>query len=505
MQIATHPVWTSQDDSIESKPLRGQTEVDVVVVGAGITGLSAAALLREAGRRVLVIEKDAMGAGETGRTTAHVTEAIDVRYHSIRKTFGPEAARLVAAASRRAIEQIATFIERNAIDCGFRRLPGFLYTENRNRVADLKSEAVSAKEAGLDVSFTTEVPLPFPTRGAVRFDNQAQLHPLQYLRGLHHNFAEGVVRARVLKVEGGEPCVVETDGGAIRARAVILATNAPIADAIVHIAVVAQRSYAIAIKSSSEHPDGLFWDTADPYHYTRWQDTSEGTYLIVGGEDHKTGEESDRDRFAALESFASERFGTGTAQYRWSGQIIEPADGLPLIGPHPIKPNVYVATGYSGQGITMGTFAGILLTDRIVGRRNACAELFDPARLPRNGFRKIAEGAIDFAKNIAADRIAQADIAADRTFDVKSGDGKIVLAGGRKVALHRDDGGALHALSPVCTHMKCDVGWNGAEKTWDCPCHGSRFGIDGDVINGPATKPLEQVEVREEELPPRLR
>ena len=505
MEIATHPVWTAKDTPVGLNPLRGATEVDVVIVGAGITGLTAAALLREAGRRVLVVEKDAIGAGESGRTTAHVTEAIDARYHTIRKTFGPDAARLAASASRRAIEQIATFIERDAIECSFRRLPGFLYTENRNRVAGLKSEAVSAKEAGLDASFTTDVPLPFPTRGAVRFDNQAQLHPLQYLRGLIHKFAEGVVRARVLKIEGGEPCVVETDAGTIRARSVILATNAPIADAIVHIAVVPQRSYAVAIKTSSEHPDGLFWDTADPYHYTRWQDMPDGTYLIVGGEDHKTGEEDERDRFAALESFAAERFGGGAAHYRWSGQIIEPADGLPLIGPHPIKPNVYVATGFAGQGMTMGTFAAILLTDRITGQRNACAELFDPARLPRNGLRTIAQEAIGYAKNIAADRIAQADVSTDRAFDVKSGEGKIVLAGGRKVAVHRDDGGALHAVSPVCTHMKCDVGWNAAEKTWDCPCHGSRFGIDGDVINGPATKNLERIEIGEEELPRRLR
>lgn len=501
MEISSHPLWTAHDAAIALNPLRGGAEADVVIVGAGITGLTAARLLRDAGRRVIVVEKDAIGAGETGRTTAHVTEAMDARYHAIRRTFGPDAARLVASASHRAIEQIAMFVERDTIDCGFRRLPGFLYTENRNRVAELKSEAVAAKEAGLAASFTTDVPLPFPTRGAVRFDDQAQLHPLQYLRGLFSKIADAVVRAAALKIEGGEPCIVETDAGTIRAGAVILATNAPIADAIVHIAIVPRRTYALAFKAEGEHPEGLFWDTADPYHYTRWQDA----YLIVGGEDHKTGEESERDRFAALETFAAAHFQTAAAQYRWSGQIIESADGLPLIGPHPIKPNVYVATGYSGQGMTMGTFAAMLLWDRINNRRNACAELFDPARLPRSGARKIVEEGAGYAKHIIADRIAQADVAADNTFDVKSGEGKIVLHDGRKMAIHRDDGGALHAVSPVCTHMKCDVTWNAAEKTWDCPCHGSRFGIGGDVINGPATKALEKIEVREEELPPRLR
>ena len=395
MEIATTPLWNAQAAALSLTALRGDLETDVVIIGAGVTGLTAATLLRDAGHRVLVLEKEAPGAGETGRTTAHVTESIDVRYHAIRKTFGPDAARLVASASHRAIEQIATLIERNAIECGFRRLPGFLYTENRNRVADLKSEAASAKEAGLQTSFTTEVPLPFPTRGAVRFENQAQLHPGQYLRGLFSKIADSVVRADALRIEGGQPCVVETTAGTIRARSVVMATNAPIADAIVHIVIVPKRSYAVAFKVTDEHPDGLFWDTADPYHYTRWQQTPGGTYLIVGGEDHKTGEEGDRDQFAGLESFARERFHTGAAQYRWSGQIIEPADGLPLIGRHPIKPNVYIATGYSGQGMTLGTFAAILISDRIAGRANECAELFEPGRLPRAAARRSPQRGIE--------------------------------------------------------------------------------------------------------------
>jgi glycine/D-amino acid oxidase-like deaminating enzyme/nitrite reductase/ring-hydroxylating ferredoxin subunit len=478
--------------------LSGDLQADVVIVGAGITGLTAALLLKERGHKVAVVDKETVGSGETGNTTAHITEAVDARYHYLRRVFGKDEARLVADASHASMEKIAELVDRLGIDCHFRRVPGYLYTEKRKRIAEVKNEVSAAKESGLDVSWTEDVPLPFATRGAALFANQAQFHPGEYLNALaahvagngSHIFGNTLVTG----IQEGEPCVVETDRGSITAKAVLMATNTPIAGyTTLHTKSTAYRTYALAFRAEGEHPEGLFWDTADPYHYTRWQDTDAGTFLIIGGEDHKVGEEEDTEAcFARLLEYCRQQFGVGEPEHRWSGQIIEPHDGLPFIGGGPL----YVATGYSGQGITLGTLGGMMVADLISGLETPWTSLFDPMRVKlRGSVREFMAQNLAFPGHLIPDRLTSFDVEGKQSIDVQSGEGKILKLEGRKVACYRDEGGALHTVSPVCTHMGCDVAFNDAEKTWDCPCHGSRFTPDGDVLNGPAHKPLEHIEL----------
>jgi len=493
MKQQTTSLWQATETTPKFPPLAGNETADAVIVGAGITGLSAAAILRGRGLSVIVLEKETIAAGESGNTTAHLTEAVDARYHYLKRKYSPEDARLVAEASRASIAKIEELIATHGIDCRFRRVPGYLYTEKRKYVAELKSEARAAQESGLDVTFTDSVPLPFLTRGAALFANQAQFHPVEYLSGLAAKLAADGVRifenTHVTDVKNGEPCVVETEHGTITAKSVLMATNVPIAGFThIHTLAVPYRTYAIAFESSAEHPEGLFWDTADPYHYTRWQETDEGTFMIVGGEDHRTGEEEDTEGcFQRLLDYTREHFGDVRERYRWSGQVIEPHGGLPLIGG---KENVYIATGYAGQGMTFGTVGAMIVADLITGVENPWAKVFDLDRVrPHMTAREFLTENMHFPAHLVKDKLSL-DVEAKSLDEVKSGEGKIVKVGGKKMAAFRDESGALHCLSPVCTHLGCDVAFNDAEKTWDCPCHGSRFTTDGAVLNGPAREPL---------------
>ena len=487
-------LWHATESTPKFDALTGEQTADVVVVGAGITGLTAAALLRERGRSVIVLEKETVAGGETGNTTAHITEAVDARYHYLKRKYSPEDAKLVADASRASIEKIAELIERHAIDCRFRRVPGYLYTEKRKYVAELKSEARAARESGVDATFVETVPLPFMTRGAALFANQAQFHPLEYLSGLASKLDCPIFeRTRVTDVKNGDPCVVETEHGRVTAKAVLMATNVPVAGYThIHTLAAPYRTYAIAFEWNGAHPEGLFWDTADPYHYTRWQDTDEGTFMIVGGEDHRVGEEEDTEAcFQRLLDYTREHYPDARERYRWSGQVIEPHGGLPLIGG---KENVYISTGYAGQGMTFGTVGAMIVADLITGVDNPWASVFDLDRVrPHMTAREFLTENLHFPVHLAKDRLTSFDVEAKSLDEVKSGEGKIVQLNGKKIAAFRDGAGALHCLSPVCTHMKCDVAFNDAEKTWDCPCHGSRFTTDGEVLNGPAREPLAKV------------
>jgi glycine/D-amino acid oxidase-like deaminating enzyme/nitrite reductase/ring-hydroxylating ferredoxin subunit len=495
VQQQTTSLWQATASSPAYEPLRGDTRVDVVIVGAGITGLTAALLLAEKGKRVAVIEKETIASGETGNTTAHITVAIDARYHYVQRHYSKEEAKLVAGASQASLEKIAELVQRYSIDCHFKRVPGYLYTEKRKYVAELKNEAAAAREAGLAAQWVDSVPLPFETRGAVLWPDQAQFHPYEYITALaRHAAAAGVQiheRTFAKKIEQG---LVETEHGNVTADAVFMATNVPVSGFThVHVKAAAYRSYAIGFSDSGNAREGLFWDTADPYHYTRWQDTSEGRFMIVGGEDHRVGEEEETEAcFDRLRSYTRESFGEHPERYRWSGQVIEPHGGLPMIGG---SKDVYISTGYAGQGMTFGTAGAMLVSDLILGVENPWADLFDPNRnRPHVTTKEFITENMHFPAHLAADRLTSADVEGKSTDEVQPGEGRILKLDGRKVAAYRDDGGTLHCLSPICPHMGCDVAWNGAERSWDCPCHGSRFTPTGEVLNGPAHKPLSKID-----------
>lgn len=483
-------------------PLPGPLETDVVIAGGGISGLTAAVILARAGKRVVLLERDSIGSGETGNTTSHLTEAVDARYQALIRDFGEEGARLVAASSRDAIDWIEALVREARVDCGFARVPGYLYTERTADVASLADELDAARRAGCAVAWTDEVPLPFPTQGGVRWDNQAQVHATAYLDGLLKEAmthgAQIYEHTRVVAVEEDDPCRVETEHGTVRAKDVFVAANVPVNNRVLlHTKIAAYRSYVLAAQCAPTLLHGLFWDTDDPYHYTRCQRANGYTYLIVGGEDHRTGEHTDTEGcYERLFRYAYQRFGVSVTDYRWSGQIIEPVDGLPFIGRNAASQRVYVATGYAGNGMTFGTLAGVIVSDLIQRRQNPYAALYDATRIKplAAAYDYVAEN-VPFPAHLITDRLTSLNVEDGAVQALRPEEGGIFNSDEGRIAVCRDRHGAVHACSAVCTHLGCDVAWNKAEQTWDCPCHGSRFSPDGTVINGPAVSDLRRIPV----------
>jgi glycine/D-amino acid oxidase-like deaminating enzyme/nitrite reductase/ring-hydroxylating ferredoxin subunit len=486
--------------------LAADLSADVIVVGAGIAGLSTAYLLGRAGRSVVVLDSGPIVSGETERTTAHLASAMDDRFIELERIHGAEGARLAAESHAAAIDLIEEIVRLENIECGFQRLDGYLFTPPRSSREILDSELAAARRAGLtEAELVVRSPLlGFDTGPAIRFPNQAQFHPLKYLAAL----ASAIVRdggqifaqTHATSIEGGDEARVRTAAGyTVVGEAVVIATNSPINDRVVlHTKQAPYRTYVIgATIPRGSVPPALYWDTEDPYHYVRLTAGTTGEdYLIVGGEDHRTGQADDfAARFARLERWTRERFPIGDVTFRWSGQVLEPVDCLGFIGRNPMDhDNVYVATGDSGQGMTHGTLAGMIISDLIVGRENRWSALYDPSR--RSGAREPMEFAKDTANMVLqyAKWLTPGDASAADS--LPRGCGAVIRAGGGKVAVYRDEDGNLHECSAVCPHLGAIVTWNDAEKSWDCPAHGSRFDRFGKVVNGPAKDDLQPASTR---------
>jgi glycine/D-amino acid oxidase-like deaminating enzyme/nitrite reductase/ring-hydroxylating ferredoxin subunit len=475
-------------------PLRQDIKTEICVIGAGIAGISTAYLLAQAGKRVVVLEDGAIGGGETGRTTAHLSNALDDRYHHLERLHGIDGARLAAASHAAAIDQIDSIVRKERIDCGFERLDGYLFVPPGESVDILDTELAAVKRAGVTgVELLSRIPgVSFDSGPCIRFPRQAQFHPLSYISGLVNALERmgGAVygKTHVVGVEPGPPARISTAGGySVTADFVVCATNTPVIDwLVIHSKQSAYRTFAIGARATGRIPPALYWDTADPYHYVRLAED----VLIVGGEDHKTGQADDgAERLARLESWTRERFPVGPVEFGWSGQVMEPVDGLGYIGRNPgDKGNVFVATGDSGHGMTHGTIAGMLITDLIMGRANAWEQLYDPARKSLKAASEYARENLNVAKQYT-DHVTPGEVRSED--EIQPGGGAVVRHGLHKFAVYRDEQGTLHRTSAVCTHLGCIVQWNSLEGSWDCPCHGSRFGTDGSVLNGPALAGLE--------------
>ncbi len=480
-----------------------------------MTGITAAIYLKQAGRTVAVVDTHHVGTGESGHTTAHITEVIDTRYHKLLSDFGLNGARVAAESNRSAIGAIDQLVTQHGLECDFRRVPAYLYAEDQAGKEELEKEYEAARKIGLKVSREKEPPIAklwknHSIRSALRFEDQAAFHPRKYLLGLaraiqgqgSHIFE----KSHVKEIREGTHCHVITDQGEIISRDVIVATNSPISNRFtLHTKNAAYRTYAIAFPAPESHKfyDALYWDTQDPYHYIRQEKVGDELYWIVGGEDHKTGMERDtQDRFDRLIQYSKNKFNLKDIDlnklYRWSGQIIEPADGLPYIGKNPGDQHTYIATGYAGNGMTFSTVAGLLLTDLILGMKTPWAKLYSPSRIkPLASAMTFLEENKDYPLCMIKDRITPAE--ASSVAEVKPGEGKIVRVKGKKTAVYRAEDGTVQALSPICTHLGCYVAFNNSEKSWDCPCHGSRFSTDGKVINGPTKAPLKPINLEVEE------
>jgi Glycine/D-amino acid oxidases (deaminating) len=475
---------------------------DVIVVGAGIAGVTTAYMLQRSGKSVLLLDDGLPGDGETGRTTAHLSNAIDDRYTEMERLHSESGSRMAADSHTAAIDTIERIAREEGIDCDFTRLDGYLMLAPGQDPSSLDKERDAARRAGLDdVEKLDHPPISHPGP-CLRFPRQGRFHALKYLAGLTRAFLERGgqlatgTHVSAIGQEGERAHVhVGPDHQTIEADAVVVATNSPISDRFaIHTKQAAYRTYAIAARvPKGSVPDALYWDTLDNYHYVRLQPEADHDLLIVGGEDHKTGEARDMDsRWAALETWTREHFPkAGAVEYRWSGQVLEPFDGLAFIGRDPAYGGrVFVATGDSGMGMTHGTIAGLMLCELVHGSGSPWAALYDPGRKMANKLGTYLRENIDVARQYL-DYVGRSEVESEER--IAPGEGAVLKAGGRPIAVYRDESGAFHRRSAVCPHLKCVVHWNPGEKTWDCPCHGSRFAVDGAVLNGPATQPLAPV------------
>lgn len=494
-------IW--EDEIQNASPLDRDLTVSVCVVGAGIAGMTTAYLLARQGRTVAVLDDGPIGGGETRHTTAHLSNAIDNRYVEMLRIHGPERTHLIAESHTAAINRIEQIVNAEQIACDFARVNGYLFLPPGGDPAFLDQELAAAHAAGLThVEKLDEAPImDFNTGPCLLFPDQAQFHPIRYLRGLHAAIERdgGAVftGSHVTAVLGGsDACVTTSSGHKVHAEHVVVATNTPVNDTFgPHTKQAPYLTYVICAEIPAGSAErALFWDTLDPYHFIRIQPgNGKIDYLIVGGEDHKTGEANDApERFFRLERWTRERFPMIlSVPFRWSGQVMETIDGLAFIGRNPHDhPNVYIATGDSGMGMTHGTIAGILLSDLILQRENRWVELYSPSRRRAGALREFAKDNLSVAAHYV-DYITGGDVSKEAA--IAPGCGAILREGVRKLAVYRDESGACHKFSAICPHLRCIVHWNSLEKTWDCPCHGSRFSALGEVLNGPAISNLTPV------------
>ena len=494
---ASSSFWIDAD--VPSYDTRPEAETDICVIGAGIAGLTVAFELARRGVRVSVLDDGPIGGGETGRSTAHLASAVDDRYYDLEQKFGRGGARIVAESHTTAIDYIEAMARELTIDCDFRRVDGYLIKppgHHPDDHRDLDRELVAAHRAGLPCEMVPAGPLPFETGPALKFPNQAEFHPLKYLRGV----AAGVVDlggkihtgVHVHSIEEGRPLTLglsSTIAGqrSMLARVVIDCTNGAVTSPFrLPLRQATYRSYVLAFAiAEGSIPHALIWDTAAPYHYLRVaRGAHGGDVLIVGGNDHRVGHGTPEDQWSELEAWTRQWIPqVGPIVARWSGQIVEPSDHLAHIGRSPDLEHVYVVTGDSGNGLTHGTIAGLMIPEMLHGKHPRWERVYDPRRSHLHAAGTLLRDASQ-ASAPYTDWLRPADVTS--VDDIEPGEGATMRRGLHLIAVYKDAGGECHLRSATCTHLRGVVRWNAAEKTWDCPCHGSRFDAYGRVLNGPA-------------------
>lgn len=488
-------VWLATTPATAYPALEGDLSVDVAVIGGGIAGLMTAYELAARGHKVAILEAGRIAEAVTGNTTAKVTSQHHLVYNFLIKKHGRERARLYGQAQEAGLARIAELVEKHGIDCHFTRARAYTYTQNPDEVEKVKAEAEAAKSLGLPAHFTDQTELPFTVSGAIYFEDQAHFHPRKFLLALAEEItnAGGQIfeQTRALAVdEQGGGQVIRTAKGEVKAKAVVLATHYPFIDHSVY-AVRMQPNRSYAVLAEVDRPiEHMYISVGDRRSFRPYSKTA----IIIGGEGHEVGKADERGQYQKLELYAKETARAKQIQYRWSAHDHTAVDRVPLIGQYlPGKKGVFVATGFGAWGMTSGAVAGLLLSDLMEEKPNSWAEAFNPNRLRslKPNQRLLAQGK-SAVQGLAVERIK--NVFKDSELP-DPGEGKIITKHGRQLAVHRAEDGTLVVRSAVCTHMGCIVAWNSAEKTWDCPCHGSRFTSDGQVKHGPAVKDLETVNI----------
>lgn len=489
-------IWEATAHEVRFDTLTTDMTADVVIIGGGITGVTTAALLAEAGKSVVLIEAYRVGRGTTGYSTGNLYATVDQHLYALREKWDKDVARSVVGSRRAAIDHIEQRVQQHGIDCDFARQPWHMLVETADKDAEdmVRQEYDALIEAGLTAERVEAAALPLPIKTAVKLENQAQFHPLNYVAGL----AQAIESERCKIFENTAALAIDEDThtvttlhGTITAQKIVMATHTPKGISVLQTELGPYSEYGVAAPLQGDCPGGAYWSVGKEKHSIRCYRHGERRYIMAIGAKHKTGQAADTTQcYAALENYLRSRFDIGAIEHRWTAQHFRPADGLPFIG-HSGSPDVFVATGFATDGLVYGTLAAILIADEINGRKNLWADLyaarrFTPLKSAAEFAKENANVAVQYAKDLFRSLPKTALEA------VPPGEGRLIEHDGHKAAVFRADDGILSALSPFCTHMKCVVHWNSAEKTWDCPCHGSRFGTDGRVLEGPALYPLER-------------
>jgi glycine/D-amino acid oxidase-like deaminating enzyme/nitrite reductase/ring-hydroxylating ferredoxin subunit len=477
-------------------------DFDVIIIGAGITGLSTALRLQQRGLKCIIAEANSIGFGTSGGTTAHLNTFVDTTYKEIISKFSEEKAKLVYKATETAINLIKENVTNCGISCALQEKNAYLFSVNEDQNKILEDIIEGGKKVGLNINGAAENPFPIPYKKVAVIEKQAQFNPADYLKGLAEAFENlnGIIleHCRVKEIKEDEPLLIETDKFQLRARYAVYATHIPPGINVLHFRCAPYRSYAMAVtlNEGADYPDFLGYDLNDPYHYYRTQVVNGNKFLIAGGEDHKTGhEENTIIPFRELESHVRSHFDVKQINYHWSSQYFEPADGLPYIGNLPGKPaNIFVATGFGGNGMIYGSITAILLADLIATGDSEYRELFDPNRLkPLAGFRNFMKEGADVVKEFIKGKWSVSKIS--EIAALAPGEGRVIKMDGQSAAVYKDDNHNIFALNPSCPHTHCNVNWNHSERSWDCPCHGSRFSSEGYLLTAPATDNLKKIEL----------
>lgn len=500
----SHSLW--MDIPVPSfASLEFNRSADVCIVGAGISGLTIAYTLAKQGKTVIVVDQGVVGGGQTARTTAHLTWALDGRYFHLEKIFGREGARQAAESHFSAVDYVERIVKEEKIACDFERVDGHLFLAPDDSLETLDKEFAAVQRTGKRIVKVPESPMGafFDTGPCLCFPEQAQFHILKYLNGLLKAIIKygGQIfsQTQVNYFEDGAPCLLRTNAGIeIRAQSIVVATCTPVNNRfVIHTKQAPYRTYVIAAPiPKGSVPKGLYWDTANPYHYIRTHphlSDPNREWLIVGGEDHKTGQDAHVDtKYASLDQWARSRFPMmEKIAYKWSGQVIEPMDSLAFIGRNPGDKNIYISTGNSGNGMTHGTIAGMLIPDLILGKDHPWKQLYEPSR-------KTLSTAPEFLQencNVACQYVDWLTPGETKELDhLPADEGLVLRKGMKKIAVYKDTHNQLHLHSAFCPHLGGCVRWNSGEKSWDCPCHGARFDAYGNVMNGPAKRCLYRCE-----------
>jgi glycine/D-amino acid oxidase-like deaminating enzyme/nitrite reductase/ring-hydroxylating ferredoxin subunit len=499
----TESLWQEIESiNFAQKPISTSNDTyDVLIIGAGITGITTALLLQRAGKNCILVDGNSIGFGTTSGTTAHLNTFFDATYPEIESNFNADAAKQVAKAGKEALHLIKTLIDEYKIDCDFEEKDGYLFSQNEKETKDLTDILTSSQNANVIVEEAEENGVPIEFQHSLLFKNQAQFHPIKYILALVREFQKlgGTIREHTFIRETNFDEGIHTakaDNFEIMSKNIVYATHMPPGVNLFSFRCAPYRSYVLGIKLADEaYPNCLSYDMQDPYHYFRTHEIDGEPYLILGGEDHKTGHGDPEKAFKNLEDYARKYFKVKSVPFKWSAQYYIPADGLPYIGQMPAgDEKIYIATGFNGNGMQFGTLSAIIIADTILGKDHQHAELFSASRVkPIAGFTDFVKENADVAYHFIADRFSAEEI--DSLKEIKPDTGMLVDFKNQKLAIYKSKTGEITALNPVCTHAKCIVNFNSEEKSWDCPCHGGRFDINGKVLTGPPRGDLQQVQL----------